>query len=91
VWPTLDDAAAWGRIAITPMIGRNDVESEYFTLADARALVAFARAQRLARLSFWSISRDRPCTPDNGGDEYCSRTAQSPWAFTRAFAGYDAP
>ena len=32
----LSDDAAWKKIAVTPMIGVNDVSSETFTVADAR-------------------------------------------------------
>ena len=34
--------AAWSKIAVTPMIGVNDVTDEVFTLANARQLEAFA-------------------------------------------------
>lgn len=55
------DATAWSRIAATPMIGQNDVRGEVFTLADARALAAFANERGMARLSMWSLNRDRSC------------------------------
>jgi chitinase len=45
----------------TPMIGQNDVAGEVFTVADARALNAFAIDKGLARLSMWSLNRDRTC------------------------------
>ncbi|WP_067461653.1 chitinase [Actinomadura macra] len=78
--------SAWDRLAITPMIGVNDVAGETFTLADAAQVAAFARARGLAWTAMWSANRDRPCP---GGvkplaDPTCSGVDQEPLAFTRA-------
>lgn len=54
-------ATMWKRLGATPMIGQNDVAGEIFNLTDARALNAFARTKGLARLSMWSLNRDRTC------------------------------
>ena len=54
-------ATLWKRMGVTPMIGQNDVAGEIFSLADARALNAFARDKGIARLSMWSLNRDRSC------------------------------
>lgn len=51
----------WALMGATPMIGRNDVPGEVFTLDDARALQEFASAQGMARVSMWSLNRDRTC------------------------------
>ncbi len=59
--PSLSDAAAYGMIGATPMIGNNDVPGEVFTLADATALVNFAKEKKLGLVSFWAIQRDEPC------------------------------
>ena len=48
-------------LGATPMIGRNDVPAEVFTLDDARAFTAFASERGLARLSMWSLNRDHTC------------------------------
>ncbi len=61
ILPTLSDAAAYAMIGATPMIGQNDVAGEVFTLADATALVAFAKAKRLGLVSFWALQRDEVC------------------------------
>jgi chitinase len=72
-------------VGITPMIGANDVAGETFTLADARALLSFARLSgAVRRLSMWSVGRDR------GGclgsvSPTCSGIAQGDWEFTRVF------
>ena len=47
------------KIGITPMIGVNDIASEVFTLADAQALVNYAKTDpHIALLSMWSVARD---------------------------------
>ncbi|MDT7836610.1 glycosyl hydrolase [Aquabacterium sp. OR-4] len=55
---------ALSRIALTPMLGRNDVADNRFSLADARRLAADVRASGLEGLHFWSLDRDRACAGD---------------------------
>jgi hypothetical protein len=47
----ISNDAAWSKIAVTPMIGVNDVTDEVFTLANARQPEAFAASKHLAWLS----------------------------------------
>ena len=54
----------WSILGATPMIGQNDVAGEVFTVDDATALNAFANAQGMARMSMWSLGRDRTCGPN---------------------------
>ncbi|MFI6108001.1 cellulose binding domain-containing protein [Streptomyces sp. NPDC051310] len=86
----LSDAAAWKAVAVTPMIGVNDVTTEIFTVDDAAQLVDFARSKGLGRLSMWSATRDKQCAGGavNHADATCSSILQQPLAFTRAFAAY---
>jgi len=58
--PSLTDAAAWSMLGATPMVGESGLPGEAFSLADARALTAFARRKHLGMLSFWAMHRDRP-------------------------------
>ncbi|MEU6237803.1 cellulose binding domain-containing protein [Kitasatospora sp. NPDC047058] len=86
----VDDAAAWRKVAVTPMIGVNDVASEIFTVADAKQLADFAKSKHLAWLSMWSGTRDKAC---EGGakafaDATCSSIVQQPQDFTRALGAY---
>ncbi|MFB7027025.1 MULTISPECIES: cellulose binding domain-containing protein [unclassified Streptomyces] len=86
----LSDAAAWKAVAVTPMIGVNDVTTEIFTVDDATQLVDFARTKGLGWLSMWSSTRDKQC-PDgavNRADATCSSILQQPLAFTKAFAAH---
>ncbi|WP_432094200.1 chitinase [Streptomyces sp. bgisy100] len=57
----LSPAGAWKALAVTPMIGLNDVPGEVFTVRDATALARFAADKGVGRLSMWSAERDRPC------------------------------
>ncbi len=84
----LSDAAAWKTVAVTPMIGVNDVASEIFTVEDATQLAGFARTKGLAWLAMWSGARDQQCPggAKNQADATCSSIVQSPLAFTKAFA-----
>lgn len=49
------------RIALTAMLGENDVEANVFTAADARRLVRASRRMQLAGVHWWSLDRDQPC------------------------------
>ncbi|HUA67493.1 MAG TPA: chitinase [Candidatus Saccharimonadales bacterium] len=78
------------QIGLTPDIGQNDVKSEIFTLADARVLVHWAKAQPwVCTVSFWSSNRDNN-RPD-GKDNTRSGVPQTPWAYTRIFQAFGAP
>ncbi|MCB5178580.1 glycoside hydrolase family 18 protein [Streptomyces antimicrobicus] len=85
----LSDAEAWRTVAVTPMIGVNDVAGEIFTVEDATQLADFARAKGLAWLAMWSGARDQQCPggAKNHADPTCSSILQAPLAFTKAFAG----
>ncbi|MEV7617770.1 cellulose binding domain-containing protein [Streptomyces sp. NPDC089799] len=84
----LSDSAAWKTLAVTPMIGVNDVASEVFTVSDATQLAEFARSKGIGRLAMWSAARDRQCAAGalDHADPTCSSVLQQPLAFTKAFA-----
>jgi hypothetical protein len=84
----LSDSAAWKAVAVTPMIGVNDVTSEVFKVEDASQLVAFAKSKGLGRLSMWSATRDKQCPggAENYADATCSSILQADSAFSKAFA-----
>jgi chitinase len=86
----LSDAEAWARVGATPMIGQNDVDGEVFTLADAEALTAFAKANGLGRVSLWSLNRDTACSASFADvavhSNTCSGVDQEPLAFVDTFA-----
>lgn len=86
----LSDSAAWKAVAVTPMIGVNDVTTEIFKVDDATQLVNFAKSKGLGWLSMWSSTRDKECPggAQNSADATCSSILQQPLAFTKAFAAY---
>lgn len=86
----LSDEAAWQAVAVTPMIGVNDVAAEVFTVDDAKQLVEFASAKHLGWLSMWSATRDKPCSggPQDYASPICSSVDQQPFDFSKAFAAY---
>ncbi|MGY0489320.1 chitinase [Streptomyces sp. WG-D5] len=84
------DRSVWNRVAVTPMIGVNDIEEEVFTLSDAAELGAFAKARGMAWVSLWSATRDRACPGGRGGPAAatCSGVDQSADAFMKTFLSH---
>ncbi|MFE9773010.1 cellulose binding domain-containing protein [Streptomyces sp. NPDC005931] len=89
----LSDSAAWKTVAVTPMIGVNDVVTEIFTVEDATQLVNFAKSKGLGWLSMWSSTRDQQCPGGTkpAADATCSSILQDRFAFTKAFAAHKQP
>ncbi|MGJ5759378.1 chitinase [Streptomyces galbus] len=82
-------AAAWRGMALTSMIGVNDVEGETFTLSDAAQVRAFAEDEGLGWVSMWSTFRDQRCGADASAQDAlteCSGVRQETGAFAEAFA-----
>jgi hypothetical protein len=86
----LSDSAAWKAVAVTPMLGVNDVSTEIFTVDDASQLVTFAKSKGLGWLSMWSATRDKQCAggAKSSADATCSSILQSNGAFAKAFVAY---
>ncbi|MFE7172468.1 chitinase [Streptomyces sp. NPDC057616] len=87
----LSDAAAWQGMALTSMIGVNDITAETFTLSDAAQVRTFAERKGIAWVSMWATFRDQQCekgksTRDDAATN-CSGVRQSSGAFGRALAG----
>ncbi|MCX5363358.1 cellulose binding domain-containing protein [Streptomyces sp. NBC_00124] len=87
----LSDSAAWKAVAVTPMIGVNDVTTEIFKVDDATQLVNFAKSKGIGWLSMWSATRDKQCSggAKNYADATCSSIVQDQHAFSKAFAAYN--
>lgn len=77
-----------GQIALTAMLGENDVQANVFTPADAETLLREARAMGLAGLHFWSMDRDQPCPAGSPRvSPLCHGLAQPPaGGYTRLLA-----
>jgi len=73
-------------LGLTPMIGRNDVSPQVFTLEDANKMLRYAKSNdRIRRIAMWSVARDRPCAGTPGVASDCSGVPQKPLAFSRVF------
>ncbi|WP_327662628.1 MULTISPECIES: chitinase [unclassified Streptomyces] len=86
----LSDAKAWRGMALTSMLGANDIDGETFTLADAAQLRSFAEKKGIAWVSTWATFRDVQCESGTGTDDAatnCSGVKQSEGAYGRALAG----
>ncbi|MEW2405766.1 chitinase [Streptomyces griseoviridis] len=87
----LSDAGAWRGMALTSMLGVNDVDGETFTLSDAAQVRAFAEEKEIGWVSMWSTFRDVPCEDGQRSQDdaatNCSGVSQSSGAFGRALSG----
>lgn len=83
----LSSDAAYRKVGFSSMNGITDVDGERITLADFRSMLGYARSHHLARVSFWSVNRDRACGSGSDADS-CSGISQGTYDFTRALAGY---
>ena len=87
VWTGLSTAQTWAMVGVTPMIGQNDEADEVFGLSDAQQLITFADQNHLAELAFWAVTRDQACA-NGGGLSTCTEISQSPYQFSKLFAGF---
>lgn len=81
------DDQAYRGMGISSMNGITDV-NETVTPANFETILSYAQLHHLARLTFWSVNRDRPCSGAYPNDDTCSGVAQSAWQFTSIFARY---
>ncbi|MER6736057.1 alpha-galactosidase [Streptomyces puniciscabiei] len=82
-----DDATAYARIGLSSMNGKTDDSGERVRVADFKTMLAYARQHHIARLTFWSANRDRPCGSGTGGDS-CSGVPQQPYDYLKVFTQY---
>ncbi|MEV1026058.1 carbohydrate-binding protein [Streptomyces sp. NPDC050264] len=91
-----DQATAYAHEGFSGMNGRSDT-GEMFTQADFQTVLGYATSHHMDRFTFWSLNRDRQCSPpDNGGrtSGTCSSVAQNAWDFATysvEFAGATPP
>jgi chitinase len=87
--PDLSSDAVYARTGLTLMNGHTDQPSELFTQDTFADLLGYATEHHLARLSFWSLNRDRPCTGTTGWvDGKCGSVTQQPYDFARITARF---
>ncbi|MDQ1038052.1 hypothetical protein QFZ75_004468 [Streptomyces sp. V3I8] len=87
----LSDEGAWKGLALTSMLGVNDVANETFSLSDAAQVRSFAEEKGVAWVSMWSTFRDQECEEDDASSDdaatNCSGVEQEAGAFAEAFTG----
>ena len=81
------DVDAYKHVGISSMNGITD-ENATVTLADMQTITAYAQQHSIARLSFWSLNRDRQCPGGYPNDDTCSGVAQSAYQFTKIIGAY---
>ncbi|MFI5494645.1 chitinase [Actinoplanes sp. NPDC051859] len=80
------DAQAYNHLGISGMNGLSD-QQELTTPQTWSRIRDYATSKGLARFTFWSVNRDRPC-PGGGVRSDCSGIAQADWEFTKISAGF---
>ena len=63
-------------------------ENAKVTTADMKTITAYAQQHQIARLSFWSLNRDRQCPGAYPNDDTCSGVTQSAYQFTSIIGAY---
>ena len=58
------------------------------TLADMQTITAYAQQHSIARLTFWSLNRDRQCSGGYPNDDTCSGVTQSAYQYTKIIGAY---
>lgn len=81
------DAVAYTHIGISSMNGKTDESDETVTTGDFNTILSYAKTHHIARLTFWSVNRDRQCS-SGGASDSCSGVSQSAYAYTKIFAQY---
>jgi chitodextrinase len=87
IWPERTAAQRRRMLGVTPMIGRN-FNGRIFQIEDGNQLVAWANANDIGLLAFWSVGRDNGGCPGGGVSPTCSSIAQSTYQFTNIFKGF---
>ncbi|OIJ97438.1 chitinase [Streptomyces sp. MUSC 14] len=81
------DTTAYARIGLSSMNGKTDDSAERVRTADFRTMLAYAQQHHIARLTYWSVNRDRPCGSGTDGDA-CSGVSQQPYDYLKIFTRY---
>nr|WP_235457708.1 carbohydrate-binding protein [Streptomyces olivochromogenes] len=81
------DSVTYAHIGLSSMNGKTDDAGELVRLTDFRTMLAYAQQHHIARLTYWSINRDRACGSGTDADS-CSGVSQQPYDFLKVFAQY---
>jgi chitinase len=84
-----DSEKAYAHEGASLMNGRSDA-GEMFPQSAFQSVLDYAMGHGLARFTFWSVNRDRPCADPNQATTsgVCSTVKQAPWEFTKFTAEF---
>jgi hypothetical protein len=81
------DDQAYRHSGISAMNGITD-ERAVVNVSDFNTMLRYAQQHHIARFTYWSQNRDRPCRGGYPNDDTCSGASQNDWDFTRVVAQY---
>jgi alpha-galactosidase len=81
------DATAYAHIGLSSMNGTTDDSGERVRTADFKTMLSYAQQHHIARLTYWSVNRDRACGSGSDGDA-CSGVSQQPYDYLKVFTQY---
>ncbi len=88
-WVSVSESKLKSILGITPMIWLNDIQSEKFTLEDARQVTQYVKLNWLNRLDYWSLNRDHPCEKNNISNTCSSKNNQTKdFEYTKTFKNW---
>jgi chitinase len=91
VYPNASEAVQNRTLAITIMVGRNDI-GVITQPDDAQKVLDFAKSRGVGRLGFWALARDNgSCAKKVKAQPNCSGIAQKDYQFTQQFVGFAGP
>ncbi|MEV6107942.1 carbohydrate-binding protein [Streptomyces sp. NPDC051940] len=81
------DTATYARIGLSSMNGKTDVAGELVRIQDFQTMLAYAQQHHIARLTYWSVNRDRACAGGSDADS-CSGVSQAPYDYLKVLVQY---
>jgi len=84
LFPAKKPSEVYALLGVCPMVGKND-DGTTFTFEDAKVLTAFARANGMGLITFWSFQRDRFQSVGNPDLGPYSGVAQSDYQYLSIF------
>jgi hypothetical protein len=69
------------------MNGKTDDAGELVRISDFQTMLAYAQQHHIARLTYWSVNRDRACGSGSDADS-CSGVSQQQYDYLKVFVQY---
>jgi hypothetical protein len=82
------DDTAYRHMGISSMNGVTDDSGELVRLADFQTMLSYVKQHHLARFTFWSVNRDRPCANGTVSDSCSGVSSQANWDYTKVITSY---